>query len=179
MIDVEAGSDFTIIQNCDFGFAETETDEFVSGITVNAATGTIIRGNDFFAGAQGTVNGIELTGARQVVIEDNYLIGNYSTANIHGVSTLSTEVLIQYNTLWNGVESGLNTEPVIQLLTGTTAISRWNTGVCNETDAAAAFVGDGTFNFTNMYNETVGGASTGWLIGVATNTGGSITVTVD
>jgi hypothetical protein len=46
------------------------------------------------------------------------IIGDYSTANINGITTLSNDVGFEDCVLINGVTSGLNTEPVIELLTG-------------------------------------------------------------
>ena len=162
-LDIEAGFDETKVLNCQFGYAETATDEFAIALRNNAGCDmTIIDGCYFDAGAQAAVVGISITGASdRVTIRDNSFWGAHSTAMINGITTLSTEALIQGNLFYQGA-----TEPAIELLTGTTGIIADNYIKTNLATMVASVVADGCFLFQNYYNEDAN-PGTGALIGTA------------
>ena len=114
---------------------------------------TIIEDCFFDAGAQAAVTAISITGASDnVIIRRNRIIGTHSTACINGITTLSTNVLIEGNFMYQGA-----TEPAIELLTGTTGTARDNDIKTNLATMVASIVADGLFNFRNYYNEDAGG----------------------
>jgi hypothetical protein len=157
-INIEAAGDEFTIRKCDFideGDAGG-TDEFNDAIIVEAgANRGTIEDNYFDARAAGAVSAIELNGAvLGITIRNNKIMGDYSTANIRGDTTLSEEVIIEDNLLWNGVTSGLNALPVISLLSGTVGIIRNNTLACNVERVAASVVADGMFMYNNVYTES-------------------------
>ena len=106
-IDVEsAGDDFAII-NCEFGYAETASDEFASAIIVgDTANDGLIKGCTFRAGGQAAVQAIyidaDIVG---ITIEDNDIWGDYSKANIF-IEEASDDVIIRRNLLFNGTMGG-------------------------------------------------------------------------
>ena len=155
-INIEAAGDNFTIQKCDFGFAETAGDEFNDAIIVEAgADNGIIEGCFFDSGAEAAVSAIELNGAViGITIRDNEFRGDYSTAIIRGDTTLSENVIIERNLLWNGVTSGLNAAAVISMLTGTVGIIRDNTIACDLTSPHLSIVCDGAFMYNNRYVET-------------------------
>lgn len=171
-IDVEAaGTDF-VIRNCDFGFAETASDEFVDAIIVNAATHNGVIEDCFFdAGAQAAATAISLSGAViGLTIRNNTMIGDYSVACIEGISTLSENLVIEDNLLWNGVTANLGTVACITLVTGTVGIIRNNDLATNVTSPHLAIVADGCFLSRNTYQETAGVSNTNLAVdGVAFN----------
>lgn len=161
-LDIEAGFDNTIVKGCEFGWAETATDEFAIALRNNAGCSeTIIDGCLFDAGAQAAVVGISITGASDnVIIRNNRFLGAHSTAMINGITTLSTNLLIEKNLFYQGA-----TEPAIELLTGTTGIIRDNDIKTNLATMAASVVADACYLFRNYYNEDAAG--TGTIFGAA------------
>ncbi len=166
-INIKAGATDAAVLGNRFDVEATTTDEFVISIQVNAGCDRArIEGNDIDNGLGGAAVGIKLTGASdRVVIRKNYITGDYSTACINGITTLSTNVLIEDNLLVQGIAGNIGTEPGIELLTGTTGIVRRNDIVCNLATMAASIVADAVFMFENYYNEDAAG--TGALIGTA------------
>lgn len=162
-LDIEAAVDGTRVLNCEFGYAETATDEFAIALRNNAGCDrTIIDGCYFNAGAQAAVTAISLTGASdRPTIRNCEFWGNHSTAMINGITTLSTLVLIDNNKFFQG-----STEPAIELLTNTTGMISNNLIKTNLATMVASIVADATFLFQNYYNEDVN-PGTGALIGTA------------
>jgi hypothetical protein len=103
------------------------------------------------------------------IVRGCYVQGDYSTACIQGIGTLSTKLLIEKNMLINGNAGNLGTEPCIQLLTGSTGTIRDNDCVCNLATMVAAVVADTCMLFRNYYNEDIQG--TGTILGVASADG--------
>lgn len=175
-IDVESGSTFFEIVKCRFGDAETAgTDEFNATIIVAATStdGKII-GNYINMGEAGAVAGITITGAdSRLEIRDNTILGDYSTACINSITTLQSDLIITNNLLVNGVTSGLNTEPTIELLTGSSGVLANNYSAANVSTLAAHQVNDTAANFQNFYTEDRGSAAT------AAATAASITASAD
>ena len=162
-IDVETGSTGFQIINCRFGDAETAgTDEFNATIIIAATTTDgVISGNYINMGEAGAVAGITITGAcHRTEISNNVIIGDYSTANINSITTLQSDLLIVDNLLVNGVTSGLNTEPTIELLTGSSGVIARNYSACNLTTLAAHQVNDTAANFQNYFTEDRGSGNT-------------------
>lgn len=162
-LQIEANCDGSIIENCDFGYAETATDEFAISIELLAGCNdTLIQNCLFNMGAQAAVHAIKLTGASDnVIIRNNRFLGSYSTACIGGITTLSTNLLIEKNLFYQGA-----TEPAIELLTGTTGMIRDNDIKTNLATMAASIVADACYLFRNYYNEDVN-PGTGTVIGTA------------
>lgn len=161
-LDIEAGFDGTIVKNCEFGYAETASDEFAIALRNNAGCDdTVIEECLFAAGAQAAVTAISLTGAsNNIVIRNNRFVGAHSTAMINGITTLSTNLLIHGNIMQQGA-----TEPGIELITGTTGIISNNYIATNLATIAASIVADGCWKFQNFYTEVA--PETGVLIGTA------------
>lgn len=162
-IDIESGSHFAEIVNCRFGDAEAAgTDEFNATIIVAAASTDVkIIGNYINMGEAGAVAGITITGAcHRIEISGNKILGDYSTACINSITALQNDVLIYNNLLINGVTSGLNTEPTIELLTGTSGAIYNNYSAANVATLAAHQVNDTAVNFQNYFSEDRGSGAT-------------------
>ena len=176
-IAVEAGITNYKIRNCKFSVETTGTDEFL--ITISILTGCnwgYIDGCHIDMGLGGAAVGIKLAGAStDIFIRKNIIKGDYSTANINGISVLSTEVLIEDNLLINGAAGDIGTEPVIEMLTGTTGVVRRNTFFCNVATIAAQSVADTMIFSENYAGEDVGAAAGNILRTAAT----SVTASAD
>jgi hypothetical protein len=162
-LDIEAAATGTKVKGCEFGYAETATDEFAIALQINAGCDdTIIEDCLFAAGAQAAVHAIKLTGAsNNVIIRNNRFTGAHSTAMVGGITALSTNLLIEKNLFYQGA-----TEPAIELLTGSTGVVRDNDIKTNLATMAAAIVADACYLFRNYYNEDVN-PGTGTVIGTA------------
>ena len=168
-IEIEDGVDFCTVKNCLFDVVTTGTDEFLVSIRTNdASNNATIEGCWFDMGLGGAVAAISFTkDTDSTKVLHNVIMGDYSTACINGLTTLSTKLLIKGNILVNGDSGGIGTEPAIELVTGSTGLVIENDIVCNLVTMAAAIVADAVMCFRNYYNEDVGGAATGGAIGTA------------
>ena len=177
-LEVESGADYPQIIGCEFGFAETSTDEFAIAIKVGTSTGAVIVGNRFQAGGQAAVVAINIEDADYCTIAYNTILGDHSTAQITNAIQLCEYLTIEDNILWNGDTAALKAEPVWELLAGTIGISWRNYAACNVGNASLAFVGDGIYNFGNYYNETPSGGVAAFNIDfTAASTTGTIVPT--
>lgn len=159
-VEVTSGSDYSHITECTFAYPEATADEFAIGLQVGTSTGAVVEDNYFNSGAQAGVTAITLEAATGIVIRRNRIYGDSSTAHINNAITLSEDILIEDNILWQGDTAALNAKPVFELLAGTIGITRRNYGAANLTTVALAFVGDGVYNFGNYYTETPAGGFT-------------------
>ena len=166
-IDIEAGADDFILRDCLFDTVTGGTDEYVIGVQNNAGCdNTIIENNVFDMGIAGTAVTVKITGASdRVTVRGNTFYGDASTAHINGITTLSTRVMIQDNLIANGIGGDMNSEPGIELLTGTTGFIERNRVYCNLATKLAAIVADTCLMHENYYSEDI--AQTTGIIGVA------------
>lgn len=168
-VDIDAGVDYATVEGCRFDVETTGTDEFLISIQTNDASNfATIKNNDIDNGLGGAVHAIKFTAdtdGTQVI--GNTIQGDYSTANIGGITTLSTKLNIANNLLINGNSGNIGTEPAIELLTGSTGTIQNNYIVCNLATKAASIVADTCMLFENYYNEDISSAGTGGIIGTA------------
>lgn len=171
-IEIEDGADYCTVKECLFDVVATTTDEFLVAIRTNDASNfALIEDNDIDMGLGGAVAAISFTKDTDgTIVRNNRIQGDYSTANINGITTASTKLLIEDNLLINGGTGALGTEPVVELLTGSTGVIRRNDVVCNLGTMVASVVADACMRFQNFYNEDVGD-STGAVFGVASADG--------
>ena len=151
----------TVIKGCKFDVETTTTDEFL--IAINLGVGcdrTIIEDCVIDMGLGGAAVGIKLVGAsNNVDVLRNRIVGDYSLANIDGITTLSKEVYIEDNMLINGASGDIGTVAAIIMLTGTTGVIRNNHIVCNLATPDLSVVADTMMMFNNLYSETITGAA--------------------
>lgn len=160
-VEIKDGIDYARIIGCQFGFAEASTDEFDNAIDIDDCNYITIEGCYFDSGVADAVSAIFFdTDSKGSIVRNNIIMGDYATANIVGDTTLSSNLIIENNILWNGATNDIGTQPVIEMLTGTSAIIRDNQIVCNLTDVALAIVCDKAHLFNNYYTEDMGGATT-------------------
>jgi hypothetical protein len=164
-LDIEDGADYAHVDGCEFGWAETATDEFAIALRTNDASNYALIENCLFdAGAQAAVSGIALVKDTEgTIIRNNIFRGAHSTACISGATTLSTNLLIEKNLFYQGA-----TEPAIELLTGTTGVIRDNDIKTNLATMLAAVVADGCFLYRNYYAQTAQ-THTGTVMGEASH----------
>lgn len=168
-VNVEDGVDYATVSGCTFGVDLAGTDEFNHAISfTNDNTGCVVENCEIDMGIAAAVAGVIADAdTARLTVRNNVIRGDYSTANIVGDTTLSTNILIQGNLLENGIGGNLNAQPGIELLTGTTGTITDNYIVCNLATKAASVVADTCLLFENYYNEDISGAATGGIIGTA------------
>ena len=166
-IEIEDGIDYCEVSNCRFDVVTTGTDEFLVSVRTNdASNNALIKRNFINMGLGGAVAGVSFTkDTDETEVCYNIIIGDYSTACIEGITTLSTNLLIHHNKLFNGLPGGVGTEPGIDLLTGSGGWIYDNDIMTNLATLAAAVVADGAHMFRNYTNEAV--TETGTILGTA------------
>ena len=131
-IDVNAAG-FTM-EDCDFYVATATTDIDITVITDATANDMVIRRCHFWydysraatAVTAASTEVIRLVGADRAIIEDCYFSGNFSTAVINGITTLSGDILIARNKLYN--DQTANVAGWIDLVAGCTGVIENNNG---------------------------------------------------
>jgi len=175
-IDIETGNTDCVLDGIRVleGEAANGDDDFVIGVDVKAGChDLVVRNCNFFVHASnnGCDSAIKFTGASdRAIIENNIFRGPYQVACINGDTTLSKDLVIRNNIFYQG-----DTEPAIELLTGTTGIICRNYIKTNLATIGVAIVADAVFCFENWYNEDAGGDADGIEMGSAT----SVTQTAD
>ncbi len=166
--DVAAGADYFRLTDCEFDVVTTATDEFLTTIIIDAVTKPYLANLKINNGLGGAVAAINFTDAvTQGWLLDSEIIGDYSTANVMGDTTLSTLLRFQNLLLSNGIGGNLGTEPCIEMLTGTTGWIEWVRCYCNLATKAAAIVADTMLLHETFYNEDIASTATSGIIGTA------------
>lgn len=173
-VNIEDGADDARIIGCEFGFAETATDEFAIAIQTNDATNrAVISGCTFAAAAQAAVNAIKFTKDTDgTIVKDCLFTGTYSTAPIMGLTTASTNLLIENNRFFTQ-----GTADTFNLVAASTGIVCNNLIVMNAVSAAAALDIGNCVSMENylIADDDVGGAKAA----VVSTTFASVTATAD
>lgn len=174
-LDILAGATNCLVSGCTFDVETTATDEFTVTINIGVATDRAVVENSFFdMGLAAAAAAIRMTGASAgTVIRNNSIVGDYSTANIAGITTLSTNILIEDNLLLQGSTGNLNAQPVIQMLTGSTGIIRDNDIICDVATFALQTIADTMSFLNNQRTDDTGQAK------VSTTISTSVTVSGD
>ena len=159
-IFIDASGDGFAIVNCDFGYAETATDEFVYAIDINGvASDGLIKGCMFKAGGAAAVGAINIDAAVVgLTIEDNIMYGDYSTAVIYG-QVACDDLIIRHNILFNGTMGGdgeLNNEPAIEVADSTAGFVLDNRIVSDVATGLAMRVADDMVFMNNYISDTDG-----------------------
>lgn len=155
-IDVKDGADDLKILNCRFSAETLTTDEFNDAVFITTSDRFEIAGCTFDMDQAAAQSAIHIVGAcLGCNIHDNVVLGDYAVGCIEGVTAAAEQVLIQNNTLVNGVHGGLNAVACISLFTGTTGFIQGNSLYTAVTNAVtAAISADGCFLARNTVSTT-------------------------
>jgi len=121
------------LKGCQFTQPTSTNDALIWIITSAGADDMVIQGNDFRQSHAGPTECIRLVGADRAKILDNFIIGNYSTAAINGITTASLEILIARNTICNGDTDKL----AIDLVVNCTGRIEYNSGTVVSTGSTS------------------------------------------
>lgn len=130
--DIDAAA-FTI-EDCDFYVATATTDIDITIITDANADDPVVRRcrfwYDYSRAATAVTNAstevIRLVGAERAIIEDCYFSGNFSTSVINGITTLSGDISICRNNLYNDQTADI--AGWVDLIAGCTGMIAYNNG---------------------------------------------------
>ena len=152
-----------VVKGCKFDNETTITDAFV--VAIQFAVGNsnfIIEDNTFDSGLQAlATHAIYLIGATAGGnIRRNRIVGDYSTANIGGLTTASTEIYIEDNVLVNGSSEDVGTVAVLSMVAAGSGMVRGNTFFCNVATGVLQIVSTGMFFSDNWHGEDTGSAET-------------------
>jgi len=159
-IDIESAGDNFAIIDCEFGWAETATDEFANAIIVgDTANEGLIKGCTFKAGGQAAVSAIKIDAdIVGITIEDNDMWGDYSTANIV-IDEASDDIIIRRNLLFNGTMGGdgeINTVEVLEAADSTAGFVADNRIVSDVATGLLMRVADDMVFMNNYISDTDG-----------------------
>lgn len=156
-IDVEAGVENYVINNCRFWTTSVNTDEFIDCIDIAAGSDNgKITNCEFEIGAAAAVSAISHIGSDFTEISGNLFSGDFSTACIEDATTTSLWMIIKDNILINGDTAGaLNGVAAISLKAETSALVLDNKIFCDMTRAGSVVAAAGYLS-GNSYNGTIG-----------------------
>jgi hypothetical protein len=165
-INIEAGGDSAEIFACEFGFAETTTDEFSTAINVvTGANDVTIDSCWFDAGAQAAITALRLGAISTPIINNNFISGDYSTATIWN-DTTAVEVIITNNVIYNGhmlTDTGVNAVAVMTMANNTAGYVGDNRFITSAASAVTARGADDMLFMNNMMAHTDGNEYSGGL----------------
>lgn len=163
-----------LVSGCSFDVETTTTDEFL--ISVNLGVGCdrcIIEDCIIDQGLGAAVHAIKYVGATAGgTIRGCRIVGDYATANIGGITTLSTELYFEDNLLIQGTSLALNAQPVIEMLTGTGGVVRNCDILCDVATFALQTVADAMTFINNERTDDIGQAKTSAVISTSVTVSG-------
>ena len=167
------GKTGVVIRNCEFYWGGTTGWDFVDSIVLSAASNRcVIEGCRFLAepAVAGAATAVKLSGAsHNVKIQNNEFMGDYSTACVNGITTLSQGLMFLSNYVHNTDAS----EPYLEVLTGTTGIIANTRGLASGATVAANAVADAMAHCENFVVNTAG------TIAIVKGAGGSPALDAD
>ncbi len=156
MIDVQAGADGLIIENCRF-YDSANTSEPILQIKLAAnADDVTIRGNRFYntAGSDGALAAIKCVGATiRLKIVDNIFRGDWNEQMIDADAAAGFDVEIIDNVM-NNLDTGVGC--LVDLHSGTTGIVKDNVGHAVVGTATAAIIADACLISGNLVTQNEG-----------------------
>ncbi len=150
------------VKGCLFDNETTVTDAFV--VAIQFAVGNsnfLIEDNYFDSGLQAlATHAIYLIGATAGgIIKNNTITGDYTTACIGGLTTLSTEIYIIQNYLCNGGSANVGAVATLSMVAASTGAVVGNYSHCNVATGVLHFVNTGMFHANNWMGEDAGSAA--------------------
>jgi len=172
-LNVEAAGVDCAIRNCEFYWGGTTGWDFVSSVIINVgAHRALVEGCRFLAepAVAGASTAVQLVGAvHNVIVRDNEFMGDYSLACMSAITTLSQGLMFLRNWVHNTDAS----EPYLEVITGTTGVNAYNTGLASGGTVAANAVADAMAHCENFVVNTAG------TIAIVKGAGGSPALDAD
>jgi len=154
-VSIEGKTD-TTFRNCEWYWGGTTGYDFVISILAAAGSNRLTVDNCRFLAepaVAGAAVAVKLSGASSnVVIKNCEFMGDYSTACINGITTLSQGLMVLDNLVHNTDAS----EPYLEVLTGTTGVIAGTRGLASGATIAANAVADAMAHVENYVANTTG-----------------------
>ncbi len=154
-VNVEGKTDASF-KNCEWYWGGTTGWDFVDSLILAAGSDRCAVENCRFLAepaVAGAATAIKLSGASSnVIVKDSEFMGNYSTACINGITTLSQGLMVLDNLVHN-TDAG---EPYLEVLTGTTGVIAGTRGLASAGTIAANAVADAMAHVENYVANTTG-----------------------
>lgn len=171
-INVEGKTDFTL-RNCEFLQGSTTGFDFVDSLILAASSHRATIENCRFLAepaTAGAATAIKLSGASSNVrVAKCEFMGDYSTACVNGITTLSQGLMFTDNLVHNTDAS----EPYLEVITGTTGVISGTRGLASGGTVAANAVADAMAHCENFVVNTAG------TIAIVKGAGGSPALDAD
>lgn len=171
-VNVE-GKTGVVFKNCEWYWGGTTGYDFVDSLILAAGSSRCIIDNCRFLaepGVAGAATAVKLSGAsHNVRITNSEFMGDYSTACVNGITTLSQGLMFLSNTVHNTDAA----EPYLEVLTGTTGVIADTRGLASGATIAANAVADAMAHCENFVVNTAG------TIAIVKGAGGSPGLDVD
>ncbi len=172
-LSIEGTGDDSIVRGCEFYWGGTTGRDFVDSVIIAAGAHRVtVEGCRFLAepAVAGAATGIKLSGAsNNVTVRNNEFMGDFSTACLSGITTLSQHLLFLDNYVHN-TSAG---DPYLSVLTGTTGIIARTVGQAGAATVAANAVADAMSHCENFVTNTTG------TIAIVKGAGGSPSLDAD
>lgn len=172
-LSLEGTADGSVIRGCEFYWGGTTGYDFVDSLIIAAGAHRVtVEGCRFLAepAVAGAATAIKISGAsHNVRVLGNEFMGDYSTACLNGITTLSQGLMFIDNFVHN-TDSG---EPYLEVLTGTTGIISGTRGLASASTIAANAVADAMAHCENFVVNTTG------TIAIVKGAGGSPALDAD
>lgn len=154
-VQVEGKTD-AIFRNCEWDWGRTTGWDLIIGLELEAGSHRAIVENCRFLAepaVAGAAAAVQLTGAsHNVTVKECELMGDYSTACLNAITTLSQHLLF----LWNIVHNTDAGEPYLEVITGTTGVIAYTSGQAGGATVAANAVADAMSHVQNFVTNTTG-----------------------
>ena len=171
-VNVE-GKTGVVFKNCEWYWGGTTGYDFVDSLILAAGSSRCVIDNCRFLaepGVAGAATAVKLSGAsHNVRITNSEFMGDYSTACVNGITTLSQGLMFLSNTVHNTDAA----EPYLEVLTGTTGVIADTRGLASGATIAANAVADAMAHCENFVVNTAG------TIAIIKGAGGSPGLDVD
>jgi hypothetical protein len=171
-VQVEGKTD-VVFRNCEWYWGDTTGFDLIISLELEAGSHrAVIEDCRFLAepAVAGAAVAVKLTGAsHNVVIENSEFMGDYSTACVNSITTLSQGLMFLDNLVHN-TDAG---EPYLEVLTGTTGIISGTRGLASGATIAANAVADAMAHCENFVVNTAG------TIAIVKGAGGSPALDAD
>lgn len=171
-VNIEGKTDVTF-RNCEWYWGGTTGYDFVISLLAAAGSNRLTVDNCRFLAepaVAGAAVGVKLSGASSnVTIKNSEFMGDYSTACVNGITTLSQGLMFLDNLVHNTDAS----EPYLEVLTGTTGVIAGTRGLASGATIAANAVADAMAHVENFVVNTAG------TIAIVKGAGGSPALDAD
>ncbi len=162
----DAGDNAQIL-GCEFGYAETVTDEFATALWIDSAANNVVVADCWFnAGGQAAVSAISCGAVSGPRLYRNKILGDYSTGCLINASGVLKTFWSEDNVYFNGTMGGdgeINNVAAVVMLNGSSGLFLNDTFVSGTVTGLTMRTGDDMVFINNMMTATDGDEFSGGI----------------